>query len=113
MRQLALTIPGYGPITSPQGFNPNYTDLGGVVSASLNLAIFIAGVLMFFWLIWGVFHYIFAGGDKEALGKARARITWAIVGFLIVIIAYAVSGFVKSIFEQRLPGGVTPVSTPS
>lgn len=112
MKDLALTLPGGQSLSPPQGFNTSYTDLGSVISAALNLAIVIAAVLMFFWLIWGVFQYIYAGGDKENLGKAKSRITLAIVGFIIVIIALAISQFARTIIPQRENQSVTPVSTP-
>ena len=112
MHDLALTLPGGPTIAPPQDFNTSYTDLGSVISAALNLAIVIAAVLMFFWMIWGIFQYIYAGGDKENLGKARSRITLAIVGFIIVIIALAISQFAGTIIPQRENQPVTPVSQP-
>jgi len=112
MNKLALTLPGGQSVASPQNFSSSYTDLGSFVSAALNLAIVIAGVLLFFWMIWGVFQYIYAGGDKENLGKARSRITLALVGFIIVIIALAISQFAKTIIPPRENQPITPVSTP-
>lgn len=83
-----------------------FTSAGGLLSSLFNVVILLSTVLAFFWLIWGAFHYIFAGGDKEQLTKARARITWAIVGLLIVAIAYAIAQLAGQILQ---PQGGLPI----
>lgn len=86
-------------------------SFGTIVSGFLRVVFFIAGFLMLFWLSWAVFQYIFASGDKEKLAKARARITWAIVGFLITVIAFALSEYAQQIFPlQNVP--LTEVTVP-
>src|SRR3989344_7229897 len=99
MNKIAVTLPGGTSVTSPaSGFN----NLGDLFSGLANIAFFIAGFLMLSWFAWGVFEYIFAGGDKAALEKARKRITWAIVGFFITMLAFAISQFAEQIFPQTL-----------
>lgn len=51
---------------------------------------------MFIWAAWGVFDYIRAEGNKEALAKARKRIQWAIVGFIILLFAFMISEFIQN-----------------
>lgn len=94
MNQLALKI-GDHEIINP---TPQFKNLGDFITSLLNVVIYITAFVMVFWLFWGVFQYIFAGGEKEKLNKAKARITWAIVGFLIVVIALAISQFIQGIF---------------
>lgn len=111
-----LELPGGQKLFSPEGLNPNLNSLGGIISAALDLAILAAAVLMFFWMIWGVFQYIYAGGDKESLGHARKRITMALVGFIITILALAMSQFARTIIpfrDQRIQTiSVPPTPTP-
>lgn len=98
MKEIAqLTLPGSGNnvINNPVGFRQDFQTLGDVLSAGFELAIYLAGFLMLMWMFWGVFEYIFAGGAKEKLAKARARITYAIIGFIIVIMAFAIGQYVK------------------
>ncbi|MDO8498581.1 MAG: hypothetical protein Q7S44_02240 [bacterium] len=102
MKELAYQIPGY---TINEGFpylkaELSRADLGTLVSQILNIAFLVVGFLMLFWAAWGVFQYIFAGGNKEGLAKARSRITWAIVGFIIVMLAFAISQYLKEIFPS-------------
>lgn len=109
-------IPGLKEIFAINPVKGNFPSgtLGEFLSKTFNLVFLVAGALMFFWIVWGVFHYIFAGGDKNELGKARARITWAIVGFLMLLIVFALKEFLQALFpiDVRLPGGIPGVSKP-
>lgn len=87
-----------------------YKTLGDFVTALLNVFFLIAGFLMLIWFAWGVFQYIFAGGKKEDLAKARSRMTWAIVGFLITAISFAISQYIQTIIPTRIKSGVTKVT---
>lgn len=78
-----------------------FTNLGGVVSGLLEITFMLAFFLAFFWLVWGAFQYIFSGGNKENLAKARGRITWAIVGLLLVSIAFLVAQFAVEILQPK------------
>ena len=54
----------------------------------------IAFVLMF---VWGAVQMILSGGDKEAIAKARARITWAIVGVALMSLSYLIFALLQYI----------------
>jgi hypothetical protein len=45
----------------------------------------ISFIIMF---VWGAVQMILSGGDKEAIAKARSRITWAIVGIVLLALSY-------------------------
>lgn len=110
MKEIAqLTLPGNGNtvINNPTKFQ----DLGSVLSGGYEIVIYVAGFLMLIWMFWGVFEYIFAGGDKTKLGKARARITYAIIGFVLVIMAFMISQYVKD-FAQPMEIIPTQVEAP-
>ena len=94
-----LNQPGYG-ISPTFSFLPG-AKLGDIISRFFEVAIFLAGFLAFFWLVWGAFQYIFAGGNKENLAKARGRITWAIVGLILTILAFLVAQFAQQILQPR------------
>lgn len=75
----------------------DFPTLGNFLTRILDVAFYLAVFLAFYWLVWGAFQYITAGGNKEKLAQARARITWAIVGLLITAIAFALSQFAAQI----------------
>jgi hypothetical protein len=116
MNQLALTIPG-GTIEDSTGTVARFGSIGGLLGGNngnyglYEIILWIAIVLMFSWMLWGIFQYLFAGGNKEALGKARSRITWAIVGFVIVVLAFTLQKYVKEIFPTQEIQNVQKIST--
>lgn len=78
-----------------------FTDLGSVLSALFQIIFYLAIFLAFAWLAWGAFQYLFAGGKKEELAKARTRITWAIIGLIIILLAFTLTQFGAEILQYR------------
>lgn len=99
--KLALQLPWEGATASiAPGYTPTpafarTTDLGTIISTFGVVALYVGGFMMFFWAVWGIFDYLIAEGNKEALAKARKKIQWAIVGFIILLIAFFISDFLK------------------
>lgn len=119
MERISLTIPGAGAIPNNRNLNSDLASgtIGSLVTEIASIAFLIAGFLMFIWFAWGVFEYIFAGGNKESLGKARKRMTWAIVGFIMFALSFFVSQYAQTIIPTTekvtpvTPGTVTPGGT--
>lgn len=94
--------------------NPAIGDLGttygqdgaGFVSRLISTGvtiIFIVGSLYFvFMLLTGGVDWIRSGSDKAQLEAARAKISSAGVGLLVLFAAWAVFGLVQSIFGVSL-----------
>ncbi|MBI2017419.1 hypothetical protein HYS92_00050 [Candidatus Daviesbacteria bacterium] len=82
------------------------TKIGTILTDFLGIIFYLAAFLAFFWLVWGAFQYMSAGGDKQKLGEARSRITWAIVGFILVFLSFLVAQFMAEILK---PQGGTPL----
>lgn len=96
LKSLALTLPGGQTIDNPPLLK--ITGLGGFLSGLLNIAFYVAMFLAFYYLIWGAFQYIVASGKKDELQKARQRINWALVGLIVVFLAYFIAKFASEIF---------------
>ncbi len=104
MNKLALTLPGNHPIPTPVGLKSEFVNLTSFISPLLNIVFYIVAFLAFYYLIWGSFQYIMAQGKKEDLAKARARITWALVGMIVVFSAYFIARFASEIFPPTSGG---------
>ncbi len=86
--------------------NPlKFTNLGQIFQSLLTLAFFIAGVAFFIMLLVGGIAWLTSGGDPKALQAARARITNAFVGLLIIVAAYAIAVIIGQVFGISIVNG--------
>lgn len=76
--------------------------INGILVFAINGILIAAGIIAFFFLLWGGMQWILAGGDKEGTDKARKRITAALIGLAIVFSAYALALLVNSIFSVNI-----------
>jgi len=92
----------------PTNFQTN--DLADYVRIILSAAFGLAGVVAVFYLIWGGYTYITSGGGETA-ENAKKTITNAIIGLIIIIIAFALVNFVwnrltgQEYGSEQLPSG--------
>lgn len=75
----------------------------------IQIALGVAGVIAFLFLLSGSLQWIMAGGDKEAVEKARKRLTGALIGLALVLLTFAIIRLVGSIFGITLTQFTIPV----
>lgn len=87
MNRLAAQIK-FGPLESVA--TPNFAGgtPGDIVSALVPYLFAIAGFLLIIYLLYGGYKYLLSRGDPKAMQEARGVITNALIGFVIVFIAY-------------------------
>ncbi len=103
MENGGLRVPG---IDSSFRYPDLRSSLSGATAGSLLTQImvvvmYITAFLSLIWFAWGVFEYIFAAGNKDAIGKARKRMTWAIVGFVLFVFSFAASQLAEEVFKPK------------
>ncbi len=81
---MAVTLPT-DPITQ------KFPSLGSVVGAAMPYVYVIAGLSMLVVLIWGGITLMTSSGDPAKSKDGYGKITAAIVGFIIIFIAYFVA----------------------
>ena len=85
----------------PVGPNPGFSDpaefsdLGGVVVNLVKVVLALSGIASFIYILAGAFSYITSGGDDKAIMKAKATLTYAIAGLIVVVASYFI---VQTIF---------------
>lgn len=75
-----------GPLNRPG--QPQFTNLASVVTEALKYVFPIAGIILLAYLVWGGFDYLTSMGDAKKAEAARGKITNAIIGFIIIFVAY-------------------------
>lgn len=94
-----IKLPDGTIIDGPLPNKPEFQNLGSVVSYALPLIFSIAGLLLFAYLVWGGLSYLLSMGDSKKAEAARAKITSALIGFLIIFAAYWLTQIVSYLFK--------------
>jgi len=85
----------FGAPDPTKPFSRVSVSLGVIISELLKYLFPFTGLLLFVYLLIGGFSYLTSGGEPKAMEQAQSKITNAIVGFIIVFVAY----WVVQIFE--------------
>ncbi len=88
------------------GFNFAGATLGEIVQKALPWVFGLAGIGLLLYLIYGGFHLMISGGEPKVVQEAKGKITNALVGFVIVFIAYWIVQLIGRIFGLE---GITSI----
>lgn len=88
------------PGTPEQGIKPN-TNPQFIITNAISIVFIIAILLVLFFLIWGAFDWITSGGDKEKVAQARKKIMAALIGLIILALAFVIA---------RVAGGILNIN---
>lgn len=115
---LLLTTPARADSVIGQFDNPapNFTNTqtlladiiggtGGPETGILPIAIIIGGILLLFMLIFGGFEILTNPTNPQAQEGGKQRITWAIIGFLILFASYWIAQLLQIMFNLQITGG--------
>jgi len=92
------------PNTIQNPLNPLFSDVGSIIS-TLSAFILPAATLAFLaMLIYGGFTYLTAAGNPEKEALAKKILTYAVIGFIIIVIAPVVVGIISALFGVQLIG---------
>lgn len=87
LSQVKLPTTGEGLID----INNTNLKIGDIIGTIFTTYIFYAaGVALLFYLIMGGFQFMFSKGDPKATQSAQAKITNALIGFVIVFLAFLI-----------------------
>jgi hypothetical protein len=76
---------------------PREGALGAFVTNVTNFALPLSFVILFVYLVWGSFRYLMAGGDPKAIAGAKAHLTWAIIGTIVVFLSFGLFRILSSL----------------
>lgn len=88
------------PTGTPAGGDP-ILGIGKLFSVVIQLVILVAALTTLFQLLIAAINWIGSDGDKEKLIKAQNKILNAVVGLLLVIIAFVIF----SVISNQVLGG--------
>ena len=93
-----ITIPA-----SPAPLNPTTgLKIGEIITQILPYVFWVTGILLLIYLLLGGFQLMFAAGDPKKVQGAWGKITNAVIGFVIIFIAYWVTQLIGKIFNIEI-----------
>jgi len=90
--------PVVAPLYGSGGTEAGTKIIGTLLSNIFNAMIIAGAVILIIMIIWSGIAMISGSGDKDRIQNAQKRLTYAIVGFVILISVFAIANFVGSIF---------------
>lgn len=89
---------------SPDTFAPaRFGTIASLLNLIIPLIILIAALILLLLLIYGSFRVLTAGGDPEKIKEAKHIFTYAIVGFLLIVIAFLATRIIGQITGVNIP----------
>lgn len=88
---ISLGIPYNGAtviIPIPTGAQADFQSLGDVVSRALAYILPLAGLILFGMILISGFQLLTSAGEPKKMDSAKQRLTWAIIGFVVLFVAF-------------------------
>lgn len=85
---------------------PNEARASDIIIRIIEILLAIAGLVAVIFLIIGGFRYITAGGNEEAAESAKKTITNAIIGIVIIILAFVIVRVISNALISSGSSGV-------
>lgn len=83
-------------------------DLTSAIGDLINVILSVLGIAFVGIVVYAGFLYLTAGGEEKNVEKAKKLLSQAVIGIVIVLLAYSISAFVIGSLE-----GVTTTNTPA
>lgn len=74
-------------------------NFGGIVGSVISLVFVISVVFALFYLVYGGFRWLISTGDKGKVTEAREHIIAAVIGLVIIFLAYFVLNIIMGFFN--------------
>jgi lysylphosphatidylglycerol synthetase-like protein (DUF2156 family) len=74
------------------------TNLSSLILSVINIILALAGLIAVLVLIIGGFRYVTSFGNEEVTGQAKKMILNAIIGIIIIILAFVIVRVVQNVF---------------
>ena len=92
-----LTFPGSDTVFGPAK-NCSQGTVGGILSGFLPAILGIAGFLTVIFIVISGIQFIMSSGNPEAAAGAKNRLIFALVGFALIVLSFAILAIVNRLF---------------
>lgn len=85
------------------------SDVVGILEAIIRILPPVAGIAFLIMVLFGGFKFVTSGGDQKAVAQAKAILTYAVIGVILVVISWLILTLIRNITGVE----VTKVEFPS
>lgn len=64
--------------------------------------VFVGGLLVLVFFLWGAIEWITSGGDQAKIGKARDKMTQAVIGLVVLVGSFTIIGLISQLFFPEM-----------
>lgn len=75
-----------------------YSNIGDIINNVVPFIMTLAGIILFFVLMWGGFDYVTSQGLPEKVKSANAKITAGVIGFVLLVLSFLITRVLAYIF---------------
>ena len=86
-------------LTFPGATYKTDVTIGQIITNILPYVFWITGILLLVYLLMGGLQLMFAAGDPKKVQGAWGKITNAVIGFVIIFVAYWVTKLIGQVFN--------------
>jgi len=98
MQQVYIWLAQQTRITPEEIGIPRVTDADQAASDILNLVYLVAGITCVIVIVIAGFMFTTASGDAALIKKAREMVIGAVIGLVVILLAFVITGFVLGRF---------------
>lgn len=86
---------------SSQGFS-DFQSPGAIITQSWPYVFGLAGLVLFVMLVWGSMEIMFGAGDPKSAENGKKRITYAVLGFVLLFASFWIAQIIERVFGLSL-----------
>lgn len=79
-----------------------FDNVASLFTTIIYVLIFVAGVVAIFFIVTAGIQMVTSGGDAKKLQAAGSRLTFAIIGLAVVVLAFIILGFVQKFLGSNI-----------
>jgi hypothetical protein len=83
-------------------FQEEFSTPGGIITRVLQFAFPLAGIALFLMIVVGGFQILMAAGDDKGMQAGQQRVTYAVIGFILLFSSYWIAQLLGQIFGIKI-----------
>ncbi|PKL72443.1 hypothetical protein CVV26_01600 [Candidatus Kuenenbacteria bacterium HGW-Kuenenbacteria-1] len=108
------SLDGLNKVVNGTELKTGTTDLKGLILSVVKVVLGFLGIVAVIMIIIGGFIWMTAGGNEEKSKKAKEFLVNAVIGLIIVLVAYTIISWVITTLQgNTVLNSVTPATTPA